>query len=56
MDCPECHSRATGRIGAGEYYCWDCCIEFRVNETGTEIFALDEEGERIPLAEGGVTG
>lgn len=47
--CPKCGGRAIGRVGVGQFYCWDCCIEYVEGEQGTAIFALDEEGELTPL-------
>jgi ribosomal protein L37AE/L43A len=45
MNCPACGSRATGRVGLEQYYCWDCCVEWTAGEGGVHIYALDEEGE-----------
>ncbi|MFS8639770.1 MAG: hypothetical protein LOD90_02955 [Symbiobacteriaceae bacterium] len=48
MRCPVCGGNATGKIGTGEYYCWDCCIEFQERGGGTfACFVLDSEGNRV---------
>ncbi|MCG0239665.1 MAG: hypothetical protein L6E13_10885 [Firmicutes bacterium] len=45
MRCPECGSRSVGRVGAEQYYCWDCCVEFRVVRGEVRVFYLDPDGE-----------
>ncbi len=49
--CPRCGGRAVGRVGLMQWYCWDCCVEFARNARGVEIFAMDEEGELLPVAQ-----
>jgi transposase-like protein len=53
--CPVCGSRATGRVGIDQYYCWDCCVEWTEEGQGRRIYAVDEEGELtlLDLSEGG---
>ncbi|MDK2820143.1 MAG: hypothetical protein PWP31_108 [Clostridia bacterium] len=41
FNCPHCGSRSVGRIGAEQYYCWDCFVEFNDNE---QIFNIAEDG------------
>ncbi len=48
MICPKCRSRATGRIGHNQYYCWDCNIEFISTKDGFRTFRLEEDGTSIP--------
>jgi len=38
-----------GRVGADQYYCWDCCVEFAVTKNGLQVFELDDEGELVAL-------
>lgn len=46
MNCPRCHSRSTGQVGAGQYYCWDCFVEWTLAEDGqVRLFEVDEDGE-----------
>lgn len=45
MVCPHCGSRAVGRVGTDQYYCWECCIEWNVTPSGNRLFWVDEEGE-----------
>lgn len=52
MQCPACNSRSTGRVGADQFYCWDCCVEFSVDPSGaTQIYEVGEEGDLVNLAE-----
>ena len=44
MVCPKCKSRATGRIGQNQYYCWDCAVEFVPTRDGFRMYRLEEDG------------
>lgn len=39
-----CNSRALGKVGVEQYYCWDCCIEFAVSKRGYELFEVLDDG------------
>jgi hypothetical protein len=55
MNCPKCKSRSTGRIGQGQYYCWDCSIEFESTDQGVRMYRLEPNGIAIPEGlDGGV--
>jgi hypothetical protein len=47
MHCPVCGGKSTGKVGAEQYYCWDCCVEYRKNKEGVDIFQVDEEGSLV---------
>lgn len=47
MQCPNCHSRSIGRVGAEQYYCWDCCVEFNLARGSVRVYHLDADGELI---------
>lgn len=43
--CPVCNRKAVGKVAAGQFYCWDCCIEFSVRDSGiVEIFDVEMDG------------
>ncbi|SFL81587.1 hypothetical protein [Pelosinus propionicus] len=43
--CPVCNSnRAIGKVGAAQYYCWDCCIEFIIRGDDIKIFSVQPDG------------
>ncbi|MEW6172449.1 MAG: hypothetical protein AB1510_05190 [Bacillota bacterium] len=44
MDCPICGGRATGKVGVEHYFCWDCCVEYRLEKEGVQIYDIDEDG------------
>jgi len=44
MNCPVCGGRATGKVGADQYYCWDCCVEYRINREGVQVYEVGEDG------------
>ncbi len=47
--CPQCHSRTSG-IDTNVYFCSQCSLELSYNYQlhMLNIYALDDEGERIP--------
>lgn len=50
MRCPNCTSRSIGRVGAEQYYCWDCCVEFSLARGGLRVYHLDADGELVAAA------
>jgi len=55
MDCPVCGGRASGKVGIEQYYCWDCCTEYRLNKEGIQVYEVTEDGSLVsfdPLNEG----
>ena len=42
--CPVCGRRAIGKVGAEQYYCWDCCVEFRLGDENISIFNVELDG------------
>jgi len=48
MICPKCKSRAIGKIGYNQYYCWDCNIEFVPTENGVRMYRLEPNGTAMP--------
>jgi len=42
--CPVCGGKATGKVGMDQFYCWDCCVEYRLNKEGVQIFEVAEDG------------
>ncbi len=47
MICPKCRSRAIGRIGQNQYYCWDCNIEFIPTKDGFRMYRLEADGTTV---------
>lgn len=47
MICPKCRSRAIGRIGQNQYYCWDCNIEFIPTKDGFRMYRLEPDGTTV---------
>ena len=43
--CPSCQGRNVGRVGTGQYYCWDCYIEFAFSHKGVRMFRVESDGE-----------
>lgn len=49
MHCPICGGRSTGKVGVEQYYCWDCCVEYRIRKEGVSIYEVDEDGSLVML-------
>lgn len=56
--CPQCTGKNVGRVGTGQYYCWDCFIEFSVTHHGVRMYRVEVDGElsRIEPDIGGMEG
>lgn len=42
--CPVCGQRGIGKVGADQYYCWDCCVEFAVRGHDLKVFNVEADG------------
>ena len=42
--CPLCGQRGIGRVGADQYYCWDCCMEFMVRNQELKMYQVEVDG------------
>lgn len=50
MRCPVCGDRLTGRIAQDQYFCRECCVEFGWRDGMLSVWALDPDGEPVPVA------
>ncbi len=50
MRCPRCGSRLVGRIGARQYYCWNCFAEFARRGEAWQVYEVDPEGVLVLAA------
>lgn len=46
--CPLCGCRLVGRIGSGQYFCWECCSQFSGSGPRLRVWAIDDEGGLVP--------
>jgi ribosomal protein L37AE/L43A len=46
VKCPACGSRAVGKVGVEQYYCWDCFIEYQFygKENKAKLYVVEEDG------------
>ena len=54
MHCPLCGGKSTGKVGVEQFYCWDCCIEYRKHNDQFFLYEVSEDGslmEMDPLEE-----
>ncbi|MGI6357411.1 MAG: hypothetical protein ACOX2K_01755 [Bacillota bacterium] len=47
--CPHCGSRAVGKVGHEQYYCWDCCLEYSKKKNGYRLFQVADDGSLISV-------
>lgn len=47
MNCPVCKGKVTGKVGLNQYYCWDCCVEFRLLKEGVQVNEIKEDGSLV---------
>lgn len=47
MNCPVCGGRTIGKVGVGQFYCWDCCVEFTTQDDKIVIYDLAEDGSLV---------
>jgi hypothetical protein len=47
LRCPVCGGKATGKVGVDQFYCWDCCVEYRINKEGVQIYEVAEDGSLV---------
>ena len=51
VNCPICNSIDIGKVGTGQFYCWNCLMEFSVTAKGFTAYYVDEEGTLISLSD-----
>ncbi|HZK24673.1 MAG TPA: hypothetical protein VFC74_04720 [Oscillospiraceae bacterium] len=52
MKCPLCTSIDIGKVGTGQYYCWNCLLEFTMTSKNEfTAYYVDEEGTLVNLSE-----
>lgn len=55
MKCPLCNSVDMGKVGTGQYYCWNCLVELTINANNANneytAYYVDEEGTLVSLSE-----
>ncbi|WP_067930949.1 hypothetical protein [Alicyclobacillus kakegawensis] len=49
MRCPHCNCRDVGRIGANQYYCWGCFMEFNVAGEEVKVYEVAEDGSLVAV-------
>lgn len=47
--CPMCLGRNVGKVGTGQYYCWDCFIEFSLSHRGVRMYRVEADGELLRI-------
>jgi len=47
--CPVCNSRAIGKVGNDQYYCWDCFVEYSTTGNQIQIYDIAEDGSLVNL-------
>lgn len=42
--CPVCGERGIGKVGIGQYYCKDCCVEFEYKNNRLKVYHVEDDG------------
>ncbi|MGI6142516.1 MAG: hypothetical protein ACOYEK_01415 [bacterium] len=51
MTCPVCSGRDVGKVGAKQYYCRECCVEFVVRRDRIQVYQVEDDGTLVEVAE-----
>ncbi|MCG0276388.1 MAG: hypothetical protein L5655_09580 [Thermosediminibacteraceae bacterium] len=51
LNCPLCGGKFTGKVGSNQYFCWECCVEFTINNNKVVIYELGDDGNLLPYGE-----
>ncbi|WP_430791352.1 hypothetical protein VBD025_10195 [Virgibacillus flavescens] len=49
MECPNCSRKDIGKIGAQQYYCWNCFIEITIVNEEVVIHQIESDGSLSSL-------
>ncbi|HHY06768.1 MAG TPA: hypothetical protein GX532_07340 [Clostridia bacterium] len=49
VKCPLCGSRAVGKVGIEQYYCWDCFIEYQYQGNNTRLYVVEADGNLMEI-------
>lgn len=49
MKCPLCGGMQTGKVGADQWYCWNCAVEWNVKRGHLNLYEVAEDGTLIAL-------
>ncbi|MCI1856618.1 MAG: hypothetical protein LKI94_08625 [Sporolactobacillus sp.] len=49
MKCPNCCGSHIGKLGANQYYCWDCFIEMTLENGKLSLSQVEEDGSLTTL-------
>ena len=51
--CPICNSRAVGKVGSDQFYCWDCFVEYSNLGNQIKVYDIAEDGtlEELEMAD-----
>jgi len=51
VNCPLCGKNEIGRVGTNQYFCWECLVEFSVNNNRVVVFEVADDGTLVPFFE-----
>ncbi|WP_066173531.1 hypothetical protein [Bacillus marinisedimentorum] len=49
MQCPNCNCKDLGKIGANQYYCWNCFVELSIVKGRFSLHQVEEDGSLSSL-------
>ncbi|GGH68442.1 hypothetical protein GCM10010978_01410 [Compostibacillus humi] len=49
LRCPNCNGKDIGKIGAQNYYCWNCFVEMTVVDNELAVHQIEADGSLSSL-------
>lgn len=50
VECPVCGGKSVGKVGVGQYYCWNCYLEYQIHGDSTKVYTVEEDGSLVAYA------
>jgi len=44
LKCPACGGRQLGKLRKNFFFCWNCCLEIKIEGSTAEFFSIEEDG------------
>ena len=50
IQCVQCRSRTVRSIGKGQYFCAECCTEFKISEDKVTVYSINSDGGLMKIS------
>lgn len=51
MKCPMCGGLQTGKVGADQWFCWNCTVEWNVKRGRLSLYEVTEDGSLLAMTD-----